>query len=92
MIADDWLVKYGTLRGLEFTFSRMKLRTKYPRFFENAVESLLRDYPKYESDFHLFFPDVVAAVKDWKFNASLEKGESQRATIDIPFQFTVAAK
>ena len=35
---------------------------------------------------------VVAAVKNWKFDASLEKGEAQRATIDIPFQFTVAAK
>ena len=35
---------------------------------------------------------VIAAVNDWKFEPSLEMGEAQRATIDIPFQFTVAAK
>lgn len=35
---------------------------------------------------------VVEAVKSWTFDASLEKGEAQRATINIPFKFTVAAK
>ena len=35
---------------------------------------------------------VVSAVKNWTFDASLEKGEAQRATINIPFKFTVAAK
>lgn len=65
MIADDWLVKYGTEKGLEFTFSRMKLRTKFPRFFDHAVESLLKDYQLYEDDFNLFFPDIIEAVKDW---------------------------
>lgn len=65
MIADNWLVAYGTKEGLEFTFSRMKLRTNFPRFFENAVESLMMDYQLYEDDFNLFFPDVIAAVQDW---------------------------
>ena len=35
---------------------------------------------------------VVAAVKEWTFSASLEKGEPQRATVNIPFKFTVASK
>jgi len=35
---------------------------------------------------------VVAAVQQWTFAASLEKGEPQRATVNIPFKFTVAAK
>ncbi len=35
---------------------------------------------------------VVKAVKNWTFDPSLEKGEAQRATINIPFKFTVAAK
>ena len=42
MIADDWLVKYGTKPGLRYTFERMKKRTKYPRFFENAVDNFLK--------------------------------------------------
>lgn len=66
MIADDWLVGYGTKEGLEFTFSRMKLRTSFPRFFENAVDSLMKDYQLYEDDFNLFFPDIIDAVKNWK--------------------------
>ena len=66
MIADDWLVGYGTKEGLEFTFSRMKLRTNFPRFFENAVDSLMKDYQLYEDDFNLFFPDIIDAVKNWK--------------------------
>ena len=35
---------------------------------------------------------VIEAVKSWTFDASLEKGEAQRATINIPFKFTVATK
>lgn len=65
MIADDWLVKYGTQEGLEFTFSRMKLRTSFPRFFEGAVKSLMKEYDLYENDFNLFFPDLIEAVKNW---------------------------
>ena len=69
MIADDWLVKYGTEEGLRFTFSRMKLRTSHPRFFENAVESLMKDYQLYEQDFNLFFPDVIEVVKNWNLRS-----------------------
>ncbi|MDA0349408.1 MAG: TonB family protein [Verrucomicrobia bacterium] len=35
---------------------------------------------------------VLAAVQHWTFDASLEKGEPQRATVNIPFKFTVASK
>ena len=35
---------------------------------------------------------VITAVKNWTFEASVEKGEPQRSTINIPFKFTVAAK
>ena len=65
MIADDWLVGYGTEEGLRFTFSRLKLRTNYPRFFDQAFESLQTDYAAFEAEFNLFFPDVIEAVKNW---------------------------
>jgi acyl carrier protein phosphodiesterase len=59
MIAEDWLVRYGTDDGLAFTFSRMQLRSGYPVFFENAVESLHKDYAHYEAEFHAFFPELI---------------------------------
>ncbi len=65
MIADNWLVKYGTEGGLRFTFERMKARTRYPQYFENAVDNFLKDYGFYENAFNRFFPELVAAVKDW---------------------------
>lgn len=65
MIADDWLFKYGTEKGLRFTFERMKRRTNYPQFFENAVDNFLKDYLLYEKEFNLFFPELIEAVKDW---------------------------
>lgn len=62
MVADDWLVRYGTEDGLQFTFNRMKLRTSAPHLFENAVGSLLSDYQALEAEFNAFFPDIIGEV------------------------------
>ncbi len=62
MVADDWLVRYGTEEGLRFTFSRVKLRSSAPHFFENAVESLTKHYPDFNKEFNSFFPDIIEAV------------------------------
>ncbi len=35
---------------------------------------------------------VVAAIANWEFESALEKGEKLRATVDVPFRFTVAAR
>jgi TonB family protein len=35
---------------------------------------------------------VVKAMANWEFDAALEKGEKQRATINVPFRFNVAAR
>ncbi len=69
MIADDWLVKYGTEKGLRFTFERMKMRTRYPQYFKNAVDNFFKDYLLYEKEFNSFFPDLVNAVKDWELRS-----------------------
>ena len=65
MIADDWLVKYGTASGLRFTFERIKKRTRYPQYFENAVDHFFKDYYLYEKEFNSFFPELIAAVAQW---------------------------
>ncbi len=65
MVADDWLTRYGTEEGLRFTFSRVKLRSSAPVYFENAVESLRLHYESLEKEFNIFFPEAILAVKDW---------------------------
>jgi acyl carrier protein phosphodiesterase len=62
MVADDWLVRYGTEDGLRFTFSRVKLRSSAPHFFENAVESLTKHYNEFNVEFNSFFPDIIDDV------------------------------
>lgn len=65
MIASDWLAQYGTEEGLRFTFSRMKLRSSFPHFFDHAVESLEAGLPHFNEEFNLFFPDAIAMAKGW---------------------------
>lgn len=66
MIADDWLVRYGTEDGLRFTFSRMKKRTSMPELFENAFESLQTHLVPLNEGFNAFFPDAIDAVENWR--------------------------
>ncbi|MBK9014895.1 MAG: DUF479 domain-containing protein [Saprospiraceae bacterium] len=62
MVADNWLVRYGTEDGLRFTFSRVKMRSSAPHFFENAVESLTKHYDDFNDEFNSFFPDIIDEV------------------------------
>ncbi len=70
MVADDWLVRYGTEDGLRFTFSRVKLRSSAPHFFENAVESLTKHYNEFNEEFNSFFPDIIGDVNPLLLPAS----------------------
>ncbi len=72
MIADNWLVRYGTEEGLRFTFSRVKLRSSAPHFFENAVESLTSNYHEFEEAFNIFFPEVIDEVNPFLLPTSLK--------------------
>ncbi len=73
MIADDWLVRYGTEEGLLFTFGRMKFRSSKPAFFDNAVESLKKDYELYEAEFNEFFPEAITFVNELIINGISSK-------------------
>jgi len=65
MIANDWLQKYGTKDGLQYTFERMDKRTKFKSNFVNAVSHLEADYELYEQEFNQFFPDVIEMTREF---------------------------
>ncbi len=64
MIADNWLLKYGTYDGLAFVFEKMDQRTKFPSNFTAAVQDLKDDYELYETEFNQFFPEVMKMVEE----------------------------
>jgi len=62
MIEANWLQAYGTDEGILFTFKKMDERTSFPSDFKSALKHLKLDYEAYETEFNLFFPDLIQYV------------------------------
>lgn len=62
MVADDWMVRYGEIDGLKFTFSKMAQRITFPNQFHTATEDLLQFEKELNEEFLVFFPELVAFV------------------------------
>lgn len=65
MIADDRLVRYGTVEGIADTLARLsdRIARRIPRHavrLEAAMPELLRQDAELEGDFHAFYPELIA--------------------------------
>lgn len=60
MIANNWLVNYGKLEGINRAMQGMAKRASFRSSMENAIEDLENDYEKFENDFGNFFPELAA--------------------------------
>ena len=60
MISHDWLVRYGEIEGLKFTFSKMSNRTSFEDNFHLATDDLLRFEEEFNEEFLVFFPELLA--------------------------------
>lgn len=67
MIGDNWLVKYGYLSGIAFTFDRMKYRAMRPELLNGVMDSLQQDYAELEKEFNVFFPEMIAHMSARSF-------------------------
>lgn len=65
MIADDFLLKYGTEDGIRRTFDRIRKRAKFEGNWSRAYDDLIANYGTIESGFDNFFPDIIASVKSF---------------------------
>jgi len=65
MIADDFLLKYGTEAGLRKTFERIGKRAKFESNWSTAFDDMLTHYEELEEGFNEFFPDMIAIVDDY---------------------------
>ncbi len=64
MVADNWLPKYGTYEGIDYTFYRLSQRVSKPQLLSEAVESLKEQEEQLKKDFAIFFPEIMAFVSD----------------------------
>ena len=63
MVEDDWLQSYSTYEGLEMTFMRIAKRVSRPQMLLGAVDSLKLYEPELETDFLIFFPEIMTYVQ-----------------------------
>lgn len=66
LIADDFLLKYGTQTGIEKTFNRIGKRAKFNSNFATAFDDLEDGYEEINEGFLKFFPDLISEVKNYK--------------------------
>lgn len=62
MISHNWLCNYKSIKGLEFTLSKIDERTKFASNFKSAVEHLQADHAQFTKEFNQFFPEVIQFV------------------------------
>ena len=60
MIANNWLVNYRKLDGINRAMQGMARRASFQSSMESAIDDLENDYEKFERDFKEFFPELAA--------------------------------
>lgn len=70
MVLNNWLVSYSDLVQLQRRFEGMARRTKFDSGMENVVADIVSEYSKYESEFEIFFPELINFSKNFllKYN------------------------
>jgi len=63
MIANNWLVNYAKLEGINRAMQGMARRASFQTEMARAIEDLQEDYESFGNDFRIFFPDLVAHAK-----------------------------
>ncbi|MGK7921817.1 MAG: ACP phosphodiesterase [Trichodesmium sp.] len=63
IISDNWLCSYKNMSGINLTFTRLSKRLKRENNLATAGNELIKNYPALESDFLIFFPEVINYVK-----------------------------
>lgn len=63
MVTEDWLGSYKTIEGISLTLTRIGRRFKRGNYLLNAGEELINNYSEIESDFVIFFPQLINFVE-----------------------------
>lgn len=63
MRAEDWLGSYARIEWIDVTLQRMARRLSRGEMVASGGGELRRNYEKFEADFRLFFPDLIAFAR-----------------------------
>lgn len=64
MTAQNWLVSYATLVGIEQILLQMDYRTKHRVNMQEAIVELKTYYDEFENEFTLFFKELVLSCQE----------------------------
>lgn len=65
MVKGNWLLNYARVEGIGRTLSGMAARTPYESKMDEAVGDLVQYYHEFESEFRLFFPELIDHVREF---------------------------
>jgi len=60
----NWLLSYSELKGIQRAMEGMARRTRFYSKMEESTQDLEKHYLAFQSEFQLFFPDLVNFVKE----------------------------
>lgn len=63
MTAQNWLVSYRTVPGIQQILSQMDMRSKHTTNMHHSVKELEEHYGEFEKEFTLFFEELRSFVK-----------------------------
>ena len=63
MVEHNWLVNYAGYDGIEKVLEGMSRRASFDSHMNLAIADLRKDHALYEKEFTLFFPELIAFVK-----------------------------
>lgn len=63
MIARNWFLSYTTIAGIEMILFQMDYKTKHRANMQEAIVELQEFYAKFESEFFLFFEELILSCQ-----------------------------
>ncbi len=64
MIAQNWLLSYASLEGIETVLYNMNIRTKKRVAMDQSIEDLKKYYSEFEEEFTHFFKELMIFTKE----------------------------
>ena len=72
MIADNWLLNYSKIEGVQRVLDGMNRRTKYKSKMNEATKELKIHYNEFEEEFTLFFDELITFSKNKLIEINLQ--------------------
>lgn len=69
MVTRNWFLSYEAYEGIEWALTGISKRLSFVSGIEHATKELRRDYNLYETEFQVFFPELINHCKNFLVNS-----------------------